>query len=300
MAHLGLANAVDAAEPLFEPGGVPWQVVVDDKPHVGLVNAHAKGDGGTNHPHIVAQKLFLMFRALFGRQAGMIRFGRNAILGEVGGGLLHGFARLTIDNPAFPPARAEKFEQLIVGLAFGQHPVGEIGAVETGDVTARVAQFQMGDNVLAHPLRGGGGERHEGHAGKMIAQIGDLPVFRPEIMAPFADAMGLVNGDEPDLPALQIGDHAREHQALGRGVEQTVFPLMQAAQPPPGFLRGQRGIQERGRHPGGLERVHLVLHQGDQRRDHHRQPVPRQRRELKAQRFAAARGQQRKNIPPRQ
>ena len=97
----------------------------------------------------------------------------------------------------------------------------------------------MADNVLAHALRGGGRQGHEGHLGKMRAQIGNLAVFRPEIVAPFADAMRLVNGDQAHVPALQIRQEAGEHQALRRGVQQAVLAPVQAAQPPAGFLRRQ-------------------------------------------------------------
>ena len=65
----------------------------------------------------------------------------------------------------------------------------------------------------------------------MRAQVRELAIFGTEIVAPFADAMRLVNGDEPHVPALQIGQESRKHQPFRRDVEQTVFALMEAAQP---------------------------------------------------------------------
>ena len=44
-----------------------------------------------------------------------------------------------------------------------------------------------------------------GTVGKELAQLGELAVFGPEIMPPFADAMRLVNGQQVHLPPLQIG-----------------------------------------------------------------------------------------------
>ena len=49
-------------------------------------------------------------------------------------------------------------------------------------------------------------------------------------MAPFTDAMRLVHGDEPDVPALQIFEKAGQHQPLRRGVEQAIFAVVQTAQ----------------------------------------------------------------------
>ena len=76
----------------------------------------------------------------------------------------------------------------------------------------------------------------------MAAQFSELAVFRPEIMAPFTDAVGLIHGDEAGLPPFQILDESAEHQAFGRHVEQPVLSLVQPAQPFPRFIGGKRGI----------------------------------------------------------
>ena len=47
-----------------------------------------------------------------------------------------------------------------------------------------------------------------------------------------------------------------------------------------------------------LEVLHLVLHQGDQGRDHERDAVTHQRRHLEADGLAAARGQDREHVLP--
>ena len=190
---------------------------------------------------------------------------------------LGGLARLAINDAAFFRARAEKIQQLIVRLVFGDDAIGQVRAVETGDVTFRLAQFQMRDDVLAHAPGRGGGERHERDVGKMFSQFGNLAVFRTEIVAPFADAMRLVNGDEFHVPALQIGQKSGKHQPLRRDVEQTEFAIVQAAQAFAAFARRERRIQKRRRDAAGLQRVHLVFHQRNQRRNHDREAVARER-----------------------
>ena len=52
MADLGLADAVDAAEPLLEPVRVPRQVVVDHQVGALEVHALAGGVGGDQHAHV--------------------------------------------------------------------------------------------------------------------------------------------------------------------------------------------------------------------------------------------------------
>ena len=52
MADLGLSDAMDAAEPLFDPVGVPGQVVVDHQMRAALkVHAFAGGVVGDHDPH---------------------------------------------------------------------------------------------------------------------------------------------------------------------------------------------------------------------------------------------------------
>ena len=53
--------------------------------------------------------------------------------------------------------------------------------------------------------------------------------------------------------------------------------------------RGQGAVQEKGRDAVFPELVHLVLHQGDERRDHDRQPGDRYGRDLVAEGLAPAR-----------
>ena len=50
-------------------------------------------------------------------------------------------------------------------------------------------------DVLAHALGRGRRQRHDRHAREVIAQLGELAVLGPEIVSPFADAMGLVDRD---------------------------------------------------------------------------------------------------------
>ena len=65
----------------------------------------------------------------------------------------------------------------------------------------------------------------------------------------------------------------------------------------PGILRRRASCSGRApARPAASQLLHLVLHQGDQRRDHHRQPLEDQRRDLVAQRFAAAGGHDRQRV----
>src|SRR3954465_1309667 len=110
-------------------------------------------------------------------------------------------------------------------------------------MNARFAKAEVGNNVGAHAFGGGGGERHERRVGEDIAQGGNLAVFGAEIVAPFANAVGFVDGDESGIPFFKVVEKAGEHEAFGRDVEQFERIVVQAAQAFFGFVSGQRGIE---------------------------------------------------------
>ena len=91
-------------------------------------------------------------------------------------------------------------------------------------------ELELLGDVLAHALGGGGRERHERDLREAVAELGNLAILGSEVVAPLADAVGLVDGEEVHAPALQVGEHPGKHQPLGRGVEQAELAVVQAAQ----------------------------------------------------------------------
>ena len=84
----------------------------------------------------------------------------------------------------------------------------------------RLLQMQPVDDVLAGVRIGGGGERDARHMREQLGEPAELAIVGPEIMAPLADAMRLVDGEQRDI---DIGDELQEagrHDPLGRDVEQ--------------------------------------------------------------------------------
>ena len=84
----------------------------------------------------------------------------------------------------------------------------------------RIAQLKLRQDIVADALRGAGGESGDGLAGKIRAQRAELPVFRPELVAPFGNAMRFVDGEERDGHAREPGHRFGFRQALRRKIEQ--------------------------------------------------------------------------------
>ncbi len=73
---------------------------------------------------------------------------------------------------------------------------------------------------------------------------------------------------------------------------------METAESVAGFIAVETGIEKRGGNAGGIELVDLILHQGDERRNHDGHSGPRERRNLETQGFATARWKQGEDIAP--
>ena len=167
---------------------------------------------------------------------------------------------------------ADEAQQLLARVVLLDDGVADVGAVETADELARLLQLQAFDDVGTCQRIGRGGQGHAGHAWVTLVQHRQGSVFGAEIMPPLADAMRFVNGKQRHLPALgqgiELRQEARRGDALRCRVQQREFTAQQALLHCGGFHAAEAGVQKGGFHAGFVQGAHLVVHQGDQRRDH--------------------------------
>ncbi len=135
-----------------------------------------------------------------------------------------------------------------------------------------------------------------GNGGKPFAQFDEAPILRPEVVAPFADAVGLVDGHPLHRPLGQRLHETRLEEALGRHVEEAILVAPQAAETLARVVGVEGGVEERGLDAVRLEGVDLVLHQGDEGRDDEGEALAEDGGELEAQRLPSPGGQQGEDI----
>ncbi len=273
---------------------------MDDETDVRFVDAHAEGDGRADDLDLVPQETLLVPRPLLRREPGVVRLRADVVGGKFFGEQLGGFAARAIDDAAVSRPGLEKREDLAVRFVLRDHAVGEVLAIEAADDDGRVGKVEMLDDVLAHPLGGRGGEGHDRDAREALAQSAKLPVLGPEIVAPLGDAMRLVNDDAADIPGAGAIEEAREQEPLWGGVEKLGLAGVEGAEARFGLGGAEGRIEKSGRNARHLERIHLVLHEGDQGGDDDGQPLLHDCGKLKAKRFPAAGRQQREDIAPGQ
>ena len=139
----------------------------------------------------------------------------------------------------------------------------------------RAARAELLDHVVDDPLVGGGRRREHRTAGrKGREQVADAPVVGAEVVAPVADAVGLVDDQQPrglgkarellvaEAGVVQpLGTHQQQVDLTGGQRRRDLGPLV-----------GVGGVHGHGAQPGPPRGVDLVAHQGQQRRDDQRRP----------------------------
>ena len=144
-------------------------------------------------------------------------------------------------------------------------------------------------DLLGHAGSGGGGDGEHGRVAQLGERLGDEEVVGAEIVAPHADAVGLVDDDPGDAGRPQGAEEGVVAQPLGRDVDELEVAPRQIVEAGAHLVAGEGAVDQRGaRADGGRERLDLVLHQGDQRRDDDGRALVEQRRELEGQRLAGA------------
>ena len=125
-----------------------------------------------------------------------------------------------------------------------------------------------------------------------------------EIVAPGADAVGLIHGQPHQvalvLDLLQQPARRLPLQALGGQIEQAQPVIAQATHQLAATARVEAAVETGRLDAAALQVQHLVLHQGHQGRHHQHQPLAHQGRQLIAKRLAGAGGQHRQAIAPLQ
>ena len=267
------------------------QVVVDDEPHVALVDPHPEGGGGDDDLGAALHERILGRLAIVGHQARVVGHdpppeppGRHL------GDLLRPLARRGIDDPR---ARRllEEFDQPLGLLALAPRDpdaVEEILPRETANERLGVRQAELCDDVAPDRVRR---RRRQGDRRRVAAQPAEASqpgVVGAEIVAPLADAMRLVDRQQAQPRAPDCLQEPAAAEPFRHHVDDPHLAAGDRIQAALLLARAERAVDVRDRQAQAAELVDLVLHQRDQRRDDQRQPVEHQRRQLVAEALASA------------
>ncbi len=243
-------------------------VVERDQPNVGLVDPHAEGSRCDDRLDPPLDEGLLRGRALLRLEAGVIVDGGEIVDAERARERLAAPTRAGVDDRG----RAAKLVQ-----PADERAQAVFLAVDDLDVVAQVRPDDARADDLGLPAeRGGdlplrGRRRRGGHAedrgpAERVEGAADEEVVRPEVVAPHADAVHLVDHDEADVDPRDRVEEVPLPKPLRGDVEEPVSALGRRAQPGGRLVRVERRVdQRRLRRDLRRQLVDLVLHQRDQR-----------------------------------
>ena len=151
----------------------------------------------------------------------------------------------------------------------------------------RGLQVQPGGDLGVRGLGRGRGQRDPRYVGPALVQLRQHQVVGPEVVAPLGHTVRLVDREQRDLALVEQPRGRLDPEPLGRQVEQVEVTGQEGLLDLAALLVVLGRVEETGPDPERGQRVDLVLHQRDQRRDDHPDTGPDQRRDLVAQRLAA-------------
>ena len=275
------------------------QVRMQHEAHIGLVDAHAEGDGGHHDQALLMLEAALVFFPRPHLHAGVVGQCGEAVGAEGGGDVLRLALGQTIDDAAFSSAGLEEAQYLLHRARLLGGAIADIGAVKAGDEAVLSADAQMLDDLRPRRRIRRGGERNARHVGEEVHETIEGAVFGPEIMAPLREAVGLVDGDEREARGLQPIEALGLQNRFRGHVEEVQLAPLDIAPEEILFRAPEPGIERRRLHAGLSERRHLVFHQRDEGRDDEANARTDQRRDLVAERLASARRHQDEGVVSR-
>ena len=226
---------------------------MEDAPDVRLVDAHPEGDGRHDTGDLVAQEGVLGLGADLG---GPVRRGtaaRRCPPGRAappGARCRPGAARRRWS--ARDGSCAHQLEQAAVAVVRRLDAEGEVRAARAGVDEAVVRHAERGADVGLDGRRGRRGQREHRRIAEIGAQHRQAQVVRAEVVAPGADAVGLVHGQQrhPDAGAAPPGTArwrgARGRRRAGRSRPARALAGRRRPRRAPGSSRAERPAAPRG------------------------------------------------------
>ena len=263
-----------------------------DVTDVGLVDAHAEGDRGHDDPLLRLDEPLLGLAALVVVHAGMIGPGSQPGLDQPLGQFFGRALQRDVDDrrPRFALGQGGKELLVALGGRDRRAEQGQIRPIKTRADGAAGVDVEEAADIAQHLGRGGGRQRQHPLGPAKLGEAGQPQIIGPEVVAPFRNAVGLIDGEQRDRRPL---DHLAEtlvDEPFGGDVQQPQPARADLVHHGAVFVQVEGRIEPPRRDAAGRQGVDLVLHQGDQRRDDQRQARQHQGRQLVAERFAAAGG----------
>ena len=240
--------------------------------------------------YAVVDKIILNATPFCRRHSGVIHTGNYALSFQVGSHFFGAFTRQAVDDATLATMTAYYVDdgaQAFPFLICFAHIEAQIRAVETADENARIAQTKLLYNIGLSNLVGSGRKCKNRHIGETLGEHSQLCILRAEIMPPLRHTVRFVDGNHRHFYAFLQSSNL-SHKALRRDVENFYLATAATVENQAIGIFVVAAIQSFGFHAVGLQGIHLVLHQRNERRHHQCHAIEHKSRYLVANRLASA------------
>eukprot|EP00047_Mylnosiga_fluctuans_P022236 m.116275 g.116275 ORF g.116275 m.116275 type:complete len:464 (+) comp9180_c0_seq10:293-1684(+) len=272
--------------------------VVHNKAHIRLVDAESKRDSGHHHLGTALDPCVLNPGALAGLQPRVIRLRFDSLGLELLGNGLAVLARAAVHNAGLARVLCadelrDRVKRLLVS-PLRHNAVAQAGAVRGAAEDLAASNGQDLDDVRHEDRRGGCRQGQHRNRGKLQLEHVEGLVVGPEVVAPLAAAVCLIDDNSAQELARVAGlELAQQRLALrnllGRDVQHGCLRAARKhCHDVLGRLLGCVAAELDGLEAGRLQMGHLIGHEREQGRHHKRDAALHHGRDLEAHRLAAA------------
>src|SRR5574344_1272114 len=161
-------------------------IIMDDIPHIGFINTHAKSNRGHYDLHPFHQEVILIVRTGDRIHTCMIGQGTDAIYPQRLGKLIHLLAAETIHDARLAWLRLDKLDDFSVYvLRLGPNLIIEVWTIERGLEELGIIHLQYFLDILLHFQSSRGCQRNHAHfLPYLLNNWTYFPIFWPEVMSP--------------------------------------------------------------------------------------------------------------------
>ena len=257
-----------------------------DEAHIRFVDPHAEGDRGHDHHVLAGNEGALVRRAHLSIQPCVIGpHGPPGRCCQLVCQILDLAPGLGIDDPR-PRLAFHQIGQLPHRIVAMADRITDIGPVEPRQYQPVLRYAELRHDIGTRLAIRRRGQRQPRHLRKSVHQAAQHPVIGTEIVAPFGYAVGLVDREQAQRRRTQEFAKGRLARPFRRDVQkiQLAGPEGILRFAPVGIGAGQRGRAD----AIGARAAKLIVHQRDQRADHHAGTRQHHGGQLVGQRFPRA------------
>ena len=181
-----------------------WNIVVNHKPYIRLVDSHTESDSCYNNVHFFHQEIILILGPGQRIHSSMIRTRIDTVCLQDFSKFLHFFPAKAIDNARFLRIVFDKLDNIPVNISgLRTYLIIKVRTVERRFEDLSIHHSQIFLDIMLHLRCRRCGKRNQRSFTYFIDNRANPPVFRSKVMAPFRNTVSFIHCIERNLYRTQ-------------------------------------------------------------------------------------------------